>query len=56
MPEITPEQALNHLNHAAGLAPLTREQHVMIQLSYQILKGVLKSNEKKDEPESKKHE
>ncbi len=39
---ITNEQALNNLYIASGKAPLTRDEHAVVQISKQILESLLK--------------
>jgi len=36
------EQALNNLWVASGKAPLTRDEHAVVQVSYQLLKKSIK--------------
>lgn len=38
---LTPEQALSILDQAAALAPLTRQQHVLVQQATAALAGLI---------------
>ena len=43
-PQMTPEQALANLDAAASQAPLPRQQHVIAQMSSQVLAEFVKAH------------
>ena len=55
---MTPQEALTLLFNAAGLAPLTREQHAQVLNAFSNLSQVLqvRKEEKKDPKKKKKEE
>ena len=43
--QLTPEQALSILDEAAALAPLTRQQHVLVQQAAQVLATLIRERD-----------
>jgi DNA-binding phage protein len=50
---MTPEQALQLLDKAAGMANVNRDAHLQIQQAYQVLLKAIQPKEKKDVPKGK---
>jgi len=48
--QLTPQQALRILDEAAALAPLPRQQHIMVQLALTTLEQALAKPKPEPEP------
>lgn len=48
--QLTPQQALRILDEAAALAPLPRQQHIMVQLALATLERALAATKPEPKP------